>query len=79
MPSPRNKPSLTSLVAFGMIVVLPILYVLSIGPLEALDDSGYISVNLVWARAVYWPLGWCCERSESFASAIDWYIDLWTD
>ena len=73
MPSPRTKPSRTSLVAFGMIVTL-VLYVLSIGPLSALADAGYISP--AWA-IVYWPLHLCYDRSESFASALDWYIDLW--
>ena len=89
MPSPRTKPSLTSLtslpsvpsltspVAFGFIALL--VYALSIGPLGAMYDAGYISDGSTFHRfllILYWPLLWCGDNVKWVGSAMDLYIDF---
>lgn len=76
----KRVPSITSLVAFAMIVLT--LYVLSPGPLTALADAGYISeegVSGTVLRVVYWPLHWCYENFDWFETLYEWYVSLWTD
>ena len=75
----RRKPSLTSLIAFGMIFAA---YVLSPGPLAALVDAGHIQEDGAWGipvRVVYWPLHVCYENIEWVESSYDWYVELWID
>ncbi len=59
-------------------VLLPLVYLLAIGPIVWLHDRGYVSVepgSLV-AR-VYYPAEIAVEHCPPFARAIDSYRSLW--
>lgn len=59
-------------------VVLPILYVLSIGPAawfyHAVEPPAPVGDFLV---SVYSPLEWVCEQTEPLSRLFDWYVGLW--
>jgi len=57
------------------LVVLPILYVLSSGPVIWLGVSGYVPLKLV--DAFYEPLIWASDRSEAVERTSSWYYRLW--
>jgi len=68
------------LVAFVVFLVLLAVYVLAIGPLDALEAKGYIkpgSVAMKWYEAVYFPPLWLANNCEPFGDAIRWYSRLW--
>ena len=74
----RSKPSYTSLVAFGFVVMF--VYVLSPGLVVPLANAGYLPENGVLSRVlpvVYVPLTWAYENVECVGSFYDWYFDLW--
>ena len=53
---------------------LPILYILSAGPVHWLWSSGYVSGDegsFVWA--IYAPMRWACQTCEPFCNFIEWY------
>jgi hypothetical protein len=54
---------------------LAFLYVLSVGPAEALGRRGYISQEV--GRTVYAPLRWLFQNSPLARRAIGWYLSLW--
>ena len=59
----RNRPSVTSLIAFAIIVVGG--YVLSPGLIVPLEKAGYLDNEGALTRFVevfYWPLGWCYDN-----------------
>ena len=58
----------------GLLVLLPILYVLSAGPAHWLWTRGYISGeegSFQWV--FYTPMRWTCENCKPFFQFIDWY------
>jgi hypothetical protein len=57
------------------LVALPILYVLSIGPLETLARHGYIDSETV--RPAYAPVIWLRDNSTVGRRLIDRYMRLW--
>ena len=76
---PKKKGGTTGPVVFvviGLLIVLPVLYVLSAGPAALLTDKRYISVETL--QTIYRPITWAGKRSPTFNSAINWYIKLWT-
>ena len=81
MPSPRTKPSLTSLVAFGVILLAG--YILSPGPALALafalSEEGDFPPDelMLFYEVVYWPIDWCCDNAEWVETFYDWYLELW--
>ena len=71
----RRRPSITSLVAFGMVVV-PILYVLAPGPLARygpVESDRFTDVYF----AVFGPIVWAYEKSPIVEGFYDWYFRLW--
>ncbi len=56
-----------------LVVLLPVLYVLSIGPLV----RWYPNELPRWALVFYAPLIWLDENSEAFREFVTWYADLW--
>lgn len=61
------------------VLSLPLLYVLSTGPIGYLHDEGFIDepYSRLFAMS-YMPLWWLCEVCEPFSLALDWYLrDLW--
>jgi hypothetical protein len=58
-----------------VLLLLPALYVLAIGPAHWLMDRGYISE---WTfDAVYWEFIVVVKKSPSAQQIAVWYIDLW--
>ena len=60
--------------AVGLLVLLPLLYILSAGPMIGLMSRGYISESAT--MAVYEPLDFVCERCTPVNDGICWYVDL---
>jgi hypothetical protein len=57
-----------------VVLFLPILYVLSIGPAAWLHDRGYLSNEV---GIVYTPLGLLAEHCEPARQTLVWYVRLW--
>jgi hypothetical protein len=61
---------------YWAILLLPVLYVLSIGPAAKLADVGVVSDSIV--ETVYRPLVLATKHSNTFRKAMFWYLhDLW--
>ncbi len=56
-----------------LVLLLPVLYVLSIGPVV----RWYPDELPPWALVLYAPLVWLDENSEAFRYFANWYADLW--
>lgn len=57
-----------------LLLLLPVLYVLSIGPVAMLVNN---NDSLRWMAVIYHPLGWLAECYEPIGHALEWYVDLW--
>jgi len=73
MSTDRRSSPLAVLVA-AAILLLPVAYVLSVGPAVWLFDHGYLGE---WASVIYAPLVHLYENCKPVAAALDWYIQLW--
>jgi hypothetical protein len=65
-------------VAIGLVLMLlflPVLYVLSIGPAVLLIKS---SDSFAWVGLMYYPLEVIGEACQPFDAGIRWYIELWS-
>ena len=60
--------------AVGVLVLLPLLYILSAGPVIGLVSRGYISEGAT--MAVYYPLAFVCESCTPVGEGMCWYVDL---
>lgn len=61
--------------AIALVAMLPLLYVLSIGPVFALDRRGVIPASS-FLEKFYYPIDWL-YRHETFRGPIDQYLKLW--
>jgi hypothetical protein len=61
-------------VAALVIIGLPFLYVLSLGPVLWLFEGGQ---NDHFLEIVYAPLVWLYDNVESTRPAFEWYLELW--
>jgi len=69
-----HRGTIAALVAVLVLVVYP----LSIGPIYWLVVHDKLPVPLFRALVVvYWPVDWLYDNSTSFASVLDWYLELW--
>jgi hypothetical protein len=57
-----------------MIVLLPAIYVLSIGPMGWLTYHGYVDMR--W-YVTYEPLDWACLHSATLQRFAAWYLRFW--
>ena len=57
-----------------VVIVLPVLYVLSLGPGVWLDNHGYLSDA---ADMIYWPLDKLYDQWQPAHAFFDWYVELW--
>ena len=72
----RSRWKRRALIAF--VLLLPVLYVLSAGPLLGLHDRGRLpdwGENAV--EVFYAPLGWLMFSCEPVGRLIGWYLGLW--
>lgn len=63
-------------------VLLPVLYVLSIGPMNMLAEKGLLGPvdgPVIESLSVFYlPLNWCVMYLvPGLAPALDWYLSLW--
>jgi hypothetical protein len=59
-------------------VSVPLVYILSSGPVAKLGGLGYIHEPLYSAvTVIYAPLRWLGDICPPFEHFIDWYQDLW--
>jgi len=68
------RPSTTlliCLIATG--ILLPVTYLLSMGPVYWLVAQGYLSISVLNA---YLPLEWLAYICPPFQDAIDWYLSF---
>ena len=68
----RPRSSLAVWLAVG--VMLPVLYVFSIGPAFWLQKHGYIADSWLY---LYLPLYYLYGYCPPFRDALDWYAALW--
>ncbi len=77
METERNTKSSGAVVLciLAFLVLLPVLYVLSIGPVALLYRTTSAPPFVV---AIYIPLLYVAETWDAFGDVLQWYIDLWT-
>ena len=74
----RGGGAVVVMALVAVLVVLPILYVLSIGPVVWLAQSGFISPSLGYPlEFVYSPLKWVADNVPIIGPAINGYVELW--
>jgi hypothetical protein len=67
-----------AVVAVLLLVVLPLLYVLSVGPAVWVHESGMLSPGGKHAlETIYLPVEWAAYKSQVISTPLMWYIDLW--
>lgn len=80
-PKPTSSRSFSApiaVVAIFLMIVLPLLYMLSIGPAVWLESRGHIDAPEDSAIVkFYWPLHWLIERSGPAMTVFDWYVGFW--
>ena len=72
----RDEKSGAACLIVGVIgVMLPVLYVLGLGPAAYLGDRFPATYDFV--RAIYEPLGFAGRNCQPIRTALDWYLSLW--
>ena len=62
----------------GVVAMLPVLYVLGVGPVAwSLARQGYPQAQNDAMEAFYSPLITLHDNYAPIGDALDWYIDLW--
>ena len=76
--SAENRPeSRLAVAASGAVFALPILYVLSVGPVaKGIELATGSKVPPQWALNVYAPLRWLHHHTP-LAKPLEWYGSLW--
>lgn len=80
--SSRTSAGRTSTVLLLGIVLLPVLYVLSIGPIIKLQSMGLLGPRDApvhrLLEAFYMPLEWCLQSDiPVLSAALEWYAIHW--
>jgi hypothetical protein len=74
----QRASGLVTVVGIALLVLLPMLYVLAIGPLVWFADNGMISDGPMEVIAViYWPLEKLAEKSPLVETPLMAYVDWW--
>jgi hypothetical protein len=71
---PQSRSNGTAAIAIGLLL-LPILYMLSVGPAIWLCNRGAITRRQLFTA--YAPIAWIEGRNETFDGALDFYVKLW--
>ena len=74
----RPRSSLTVWLTVA-VVLLPVVYVLSVGPIVGYVVANPNVSNQTKARIMFFyaPLAWLYDNSESAKAAFDWYFAFW--
>ena len=70
---PKSKFNLTGLLV--AVVLMPIFYVLSVGPAIMIDQR--VGRLPRWVGTFYAPLQWLCNHQPVMRKPIDAYVQLW--
>lgn len=77
-PIKRGGGTAVVLVLVALLVVLPMLYVLSVGPVVWMVHSGFISQTMLPViGAIYAPLEWVAQNVPVVGPALDRYVRWW--
>jgi hypothetical protein len=66
----RAKEGGWAVLALGLLLVLPVVYVLSVGP------AAYVMADPTWS-AVYAPIFWLCDRCWPIDRVLQWSLRAW--
>jgi hypothetical protein len=58
-----------------MLLISPVLYVLSMGPMFLLAER---SSHAEWFGVIYYPVEVACRYCGPFDKSVEWYMSLWT-
>jgi hypothetical protein len=81
-PSPeprRGCGAAVGLIAVVLLLLLPLFYVLSTGPVLWVVKSRGAEQQARWLHTAYAPVIWLRERSPAFDKAMSAYIGWWLD
>ena len=74
----RGRSGVAIAVIGVLVLAIPLLYVLSVGPAayvyDRIDDSSALATTL---QTIYAPLGWVSEQSSLTRDALNWYLSVW--
>jgi hypothetical protein len=73
--SDKKGSGLIAMLSLVGALLLPVLYVLSIGPMSALAFGNGAAPR--WYFVLYAPLLWICNYCDPFDSFLAWYVMLW--
>jgi hypothetical protein len=77
-PTKRGGGAVAVMALVAVLVLLPLLYVLSIGPVAYLSERGLIEYRAGSPIVLFYvPLFWATRQSELFHDVLTWYIELW--
>jgi len=68
--------SVAGVVTLAIVLLLPVVYVLSLGPMCWLAGKGYLSWDSP-VFAIYYPLGLLCEHNKVVNDTMESYLYLW--
>lgn len=71
----HNSAAAVMVVMLVTTVLLPLLYVLSLGPAVMLLERGRVDAEF-W-NWFYGPLRWLYDQAEFIQPFLDWYVELW--
>lgn len=70
----RGKSGAAVAVVLIFVLLFPMLYVLSVGPMLRLNRSGVVRDSAM--ETLYFPLAWLHDHAL-LEGPLDWYIELW--
>jgi len=76
MEEKRSKSSVGPTIA--VVLLLPVLYFLSLGPVNWLSSHGYVHPRSP-CLIIYRPVDWLAEHCDAFYKLVVWYISLWVE
>lgn len=71
---PKQSRGAFVVVLVALLVILPVCYVLSIGPAVWLVSINYLDSNLY--SLIYGPVLWLCKQWPALESFTNWWVDL---
>jgi hypothetical protein len=78
MSDSETKPRSTLAVWLIVACVLPVAYVLAIGPVIWIRECGYLQpATCELIELPFYPLAWLRDYFGPARVALDWYLDLW--
>lgn len=71
----RPVSSKSAAIILAVVLLLPVVYVLSVGPAVWMFEHDLIGEQP--GRALYFPIEWAMSQSAAIDAAILWYLRLW--